>query len=234
MRDLAERARLDHLQIIVTTHSPYVLEELPPSARVQIVQSAGVKEVVRGVSPEFAMTKMDEDVHPEADIYVEDTEAQILLQEVLADVQRDLLTRISVTPYGAASVGQALGQMVEGDRFSRPTAVFLDGDQDPVPGCHLLCGDDAPEHVIFPALEEASWPGVAGRLNRSHADLVDASQHAMTLPNHHDWIRSVADNLVVGGSYLWRALCMSYVANCLDQLEKERLRNVVLDVLGNP
>lgn len=234
MRDLAHRARVDHLQIIVTTHSPYVLEELPASARIQIVKTAAGKEVVRGVSPEFAMTKMDDEIHPEADIYVEDTEAQILLQEVLANIQRDLLTRIAITPYGAASVGQALGQMVERNRFTRPTAIFLDADQEQVAGCHLLCGDDAPERVVFEALSKTNWPGVANRLNRSHADLVDYSQSAMTLPDHHDWIRRVADDLVVGGSDLWRAMCTSYVANCLEPAEKERLRYVILDVLGNP
>lgn len=234
MRDLAERARLDQLQIIVTTHSPYILEELPPTARIQIVTTAAGKEVVRGVSPDFAMTKMDEDVHPEADLYVEDTEARILLQEVLADIQRDLLPRVEITPYGAASVGRALGQMVNSNRFTRPTAVFLDGDQDPALGCNLLFGQDAPERVIFEELSQQNWPGVADRLNRSHADLVDQAQQAMTLPDHHEWVRSVADALVVGGSDLWRAMCMSYVSSFLSQPEKERVRNVVLDVLGNP
>lgn len=234
MRDLAERARIDQLQIIVTTHSPYILEELPAEARIQVVKSAGGKEVVRGVSPDFAMTKMDEDIHSEADVYVEDPEARILVQEVLADVQRDLLPRVEVTPYGAASVGRALGQMVEGNRFTRPTAVFLDGDQDPAPGCSLLFGDDAPERVVFDALTQHNWPGVAARLSRSHAALVDETQQAMTLPDHHDWIGSVADALVVGGADLWRAMCMSFVSDCLDQPEKERIRNVVLDVLGNP
>lgn len=126
IRDLAERARIDHLQIIVTTHSPYILEELPAEARIQIVNTANGKEVVRGVSPNFAMTKMDEDIHPDGDLYVEDTEAQILVQEILADVQRDLLPRVEITPYGAASVGRSLGIMVNGNRFRRPTAVFLD------------------------------------------------------------------------------------------------------------
>lgn len=98
IRDLATRARLENLQIIVTTHSPFVLEELPPQARIQIVQEAGGKQVVRGVSPEFALSKMDEDHHPEADVYVEDDEARILIEEVLSDVDRNLLTRVLVTP----------------------------------------------------------------------------------------------------------------------------------------
>jgi predicted ATPase len=234
IRDLAERARHDHLQIIVTTHSPYILEELPSHARVQVVATTAGKDVVRGVSPEFALTKMDDDVHPEEDIYVEDIEAKIFLEEVLANTERGLLTRTFVTPFGAASVGKSLGIMVAHNRFSRPTVVFLDGDQEPAEGCHILPGEDAPERVVFASLEETNWQGIAQRINRSHAELVDQCQHAMTLPNHHDWIRSVADNLILGGNDLWRAMCISYVTHCLADTEKQRLRNAVKDVLESP
>lgn len=233
IRDLADRARLQQLQIIVTTHSPYILEELPPNARLQVVTTAVGKEVIRGVSPDFAMTKMDEESHPEADVYVEDLQAKILVQEILADAQRDVLARVLVTPYGAASVGKALGQMAVGKRFARPTVIFLDGDQAMSPGCHLLCAGDAPERVVFNALKAANWPGVAERLNRSHAELVDYAQQAMVLPDHHDWIKTVADGLVVGGADLWRALCVAYVADCLAAREKDNLRDVLVDALEN-
>jgi len=234
IRDLATRARLENLQIIVTTHSPFVLEELPPQARIQIVQEAGGKQVVRGVSPEFALSKMDEDHHPEADVYVEDDEARILIEEVLSDVDRNLLTRVLVTPYGAASVGQALGQMIQADRFSRPTVVYLDGDQDAAPGCYIIPGDDAPERVVFAELAQQNWQGVADRINRSHASLVDACQTARTIPDHHDWITSVADALVVGGNDLWRAMCISYVQHCLQAAVKEALTTQIRDALEAP
>lgn len=228
IRDLATRSRLQRLQIIVTTHSPYVLEELPPQARIQIVDDAG-KQVVRGISPEFALSKMDEDLHPEGDVYVEDDVAKILIEEILSDTDRNLLTRIVVTPYGAASVGRALGQMVQANRFSRPTVVFLDGDQDPAPGCQVVPGDDAPERVVFAAVAALNWIGIADRLNRSHSALVNACQTAMTIPDHHDWIGSVADALVVGGNDLWRAFCICYVQQYLNAEQKDRVVNPIHD-----
>jgi predicted ATPase len=51
MRDLARVARDRELQIILTTHSPYVLRELPPEARIYLMQGAGGKNIVSGVSP---------------------------------------------------------------------------------------------------------------------------------------------------------------------------------------
>jgi hypothetical protein len=82
IRKLAEICRLQDIQIILTTHSPTILEELPLEARVYIIkQQDGSRQVVTGVSPEFAMTKMDEERHPECDVYVEDMRAETLVMK---------------------------------------------------------------------------------------------------------------------------------------------------------
>jgi predicted ATPase len=70
VRDLAERCREREIQIILTTHSPYVLEELPFEAHKYILETKDSKKVVSGVSPQFAMTKMDDEVYPECDLFV--------------------------------------------------------------------------------------------------------------------------------------------------------------------
>src|SRR5262249_21371983 len=156
-------------------------------------------------SPYFAMTQMDEEKHTEADLYVEDEKAQVILEEIVVAHKKELLPRCCIIPYGAASVGRALGIMVHGNRFPRPSLVFLDADQDASIGCLVLPGDDAPERVVFESLEKCGWPNVADRIARSHSNLVDAAQSAMTLNDHHDWIKSVADKLIIGGNTLWRA-----------------------------
>ena len=77
-------ARHRRIQVILSTHSPYVLEELPPEARVLLLPGPAGLSVVYGVSTELAMTRIDETVHPEVYVFVEDREAAILLREVLA------------------------------------------------------------------------------------------------------------------------------------------------------
>jgi hypothetical protein len=116
------------LQIILTTHSPYILEELPKEARLQIFEQDGTRQVMIGVSPEFALTRMDEVAHPECELYVEDEAAKTLITEMLSQRDPDLSSRVLVTAYGAASVGHQLGHMVAGKRFPRPVSIFLDGD----------------------------------------------------------------------------------------------------------
>jgi hypothetical protein len=135
IRDLAAICRETESQVILTTHSPYVLQELPSHARIYLMDGAQGKQVVRGVSPEFAMTQMDEDRHPEIDVYVEDKRGEDLVREIIVAQDRELIPRIQIVAFGAASVGLALGQMIQ--KFPRPSIVFLDGDQ--VAGPRMRC-----------------------------------------------------------------------------------------------
>ena len=147
IRDLAELARQLELQIIVTTHSPYILDELPNETRAQIIQTPTGRTIVYGVTPEFAMSKMDDVQQHECDLYVEDERAErMLIELIVAHSKNDeSVLRCRTIKYGAASVGQALGIMAVQNRFPRPSFVFLDGDQGIAPGCMNLPGDEAPE-----------------------------------------------------------------------------------------
>lgn len=210
IRDLAEICRDREIQIILTTHSPYILEELPLEARSYILETGGTKKVVTGVSPQFAMTQMDDEPHPEIELYVEDAAAKVMLGELLAAHARQLFPRCAITPYGAASVGGALGQMAFQKRFARPTVVFLDGDNAGAPGCILLPGGDAPERVVFEELRKKNWGEVWSRVGRDVALVADACTQVMTVIDHHEWVRLSANSLQCGGDVLWQAMCAEW------------------------
>jgi predicted ATPase len=210
IRDLAETCREREIQIVLSTHSPYVLEELPLEARLYILESQQTKRIVKGVSPQFAMTQMDDEPHPECELFVEDHAAAILLGEVLALHAKEIFVRCAIIPYGAASVGHALGEMVQNNRFPRPTHVFLDGDNAPAIGCILLPGGDAPERVVFKKLKEDGWVNLWTRIARDVSVVADACNSAMTLGDHHDWVRVAANRLMCGGDTLWQAMCAEW------------------------
>lgn len=232
IRDLAHICRVNELQIVLTSHSPYVLEELPPEARAHIlVSSEGRREIVYGVSPEFAMTRMDDVPHHECDLYVEDNAAAAMLVEILAAQDSDLVKRCQIIPFGAASVGSALGQMVAGNRFRRPSVVFLDGDRGEDAGCVLLPGEDAPERVVFAALREKDWPRLHERTGRPYAAVADACNNAMLLGDHHEWVRHAASELVLSGDILWQAMCAEWAVSCLNNDERARVAQTVEDAL---
>lgn len=231
MRDLARIAREREIQIILSTHSPYILSELPPEARIYLMDGAAGKTAVTGVSPEFAMTRMDEEQHPECDVYVEDNRAVTLVSEVLANADRDTLSRSKIIAFGAASVGKALGQMAHNNRFPRPSVVFLDGDQEASQGCHILPGRDAPEIVVFNALRAINWSDVPTRIGRGAAETIDALNAAMNAGDHHQWPREVGDALVVGSDIVWQALCSVWADRCATPEEKAAIVQPIADAL---
>jgi predicted ATPase len=210
IRDLATVARLQECQIILSTHSPYVLEELPLHARTYILEADRRKEIVTGVSPQFAMTKMDDENHPECELFVEDPRAEVWLGEILSKHAPEIFVRCARIPYGAANLGVALGQIAAAGRLPRPTVVFLDGDQGEAVGCILLPGEDAPERVVFADLATQNWRHLWTRIGRDMASVSDACAQAMLLADHHEWVRHAANQLMVGGDVLWQAMCSEW------------------------
>lgn len=234
IRDLARVAREQELQIILTTHSPYVLDELPPEGRIYLMNGSAGRTVVTGVSPEFAMTQMDDEKHPECDVYVEDKRAADLISELLVAENRNLRSRAQIIPFGSAEVGKALGQMVKDNRFPRPSLVYLDGDQSAAQGCIMLPGGDAPEIVVFSGLKAKGWPDIARHVWRGAAETIDALEHAMTLEEHHDWLLEAGNSLALGTDQLWQNMCAAWVMHCATQAEKDAVVHPIADALGAP
>jgi len=234
IRDLAEQCRVQECQVILTTHSPYVLDELPLEARLCILRTNNglktVKQIVGGISPDFAMTKMDDDAHPECDVYVEDDAARTFLEEILARHGADVMHRCAIVPYGGVNVGLALGTMVERKRFTRPTCVFVDGDSEPGPGCYALPGGDAPEQVVFKGLRAKNWENLWVQVARDSSVVHDACTNAMTL-DHHDWVMFAANHMRYGADALWRAMCSEWVKTCLTREEAQKVVRPIIDVL---
>lgn len=231
IRDLAELARERDIQIIISTHSPYVLAELPLEARLYIMQGQSGKHIMSGVSPEFAMTRMDEYPAPECEAYVEDERAREMLREIIVAHKPGLAERVMITPFGAASVGRALGIMAYQKRFQRPTAVFLDGDQSEAPGCCLLPGGDAPERVVFEGLRHKNWGRLHERTGRNFANVADACRQGMALSAHHDWVQTAASKLVLSGDTLWQAMCAEWAVNCLSPEDAKATVQAITDLL---
>lgn len=213
LRDLATLARQKDVQIILTTHSPYVLEELPDRARIQVTEVNGEKTLLTGISPYFAMTKMDDAQHVQVDVYVEDVEAKIFVEEVLAQHRPMLSPTTLVSPCGPASVGRALGQMIHAQRFSKPTVVLLDADQDPSEGCNILPGEgEPPERFVFQALCDANFGQLPEMLKRDYAVVSAAIISAMAIDDHHNWLAHAANQLRIPAEVIWRAMTAEWAA----------------------
>ena len=78
-------------------------------------------------------------------------------------------------------------------------------------GCILLPGGDAPERVIFATLRGENYRNIVDAKSGTMFQwFLIACNAAMTLVDHHDWVRVAANQLMCGGDSLWAAMCAEW------------------------
>lgn len=205
------------LQIIVSTHSPYVLEELPAEARILLLPTADGPSVLYGASPEFALTKLDEIVHPEAFVYVEDRSAEIWVREILVCHPDGavVMSRIKISPVGPANVVAMMGKLAEEGKLPQAGIGVLDGDQQEAQGCIKLPGEDAPERVVFLGLRDNNWAGLHERFGVGAGDLHTYLEDALLSPDFHRWPSLVGDRILKSATSVWEIMVTEWCRVCL-------------------
>ncbi|WP_327176401.1 AAA family ATPase [Streptomyces sp. NBC_01335] len=233
MSELFSIAHKQRIQFILSTHSPYILEQLPTEARVYIqVERHGNRDVIYGVTPDFAMSLMDDVDHTELTLYCEDKEAAVMIDALISNESPDLRRRISITPVGPASTVKTLGQLADEEKLPGKSIGILDADQDLTIGCVRIPGTSAPEREVFENTDENYWDVVALRLGVRTGDLLDAVEDAKRLENHHAWSRRVAENLGprVRTDRVWEDAAAVWSQEVVDSADRAQF---VKDILGH-
>lgn len=230
---LLQLSRLRRIQIIVSTHSPYVLEELPPEARVLLLPTTEGPSVLYGASPEFALTKLDEIVHPEAFLYVEDRSGEVWLREIIARHTdgATILSRIKISPVGPANVVKMMGQLAYDKKLPQAGLGILDGDQPESVGCVTMPGADAPERVVFSQLREKNWGQLHERFGIGAGDLHTYLEDAILTPDFHRWTNYVGDRIVKSSTSVWEIMATEWCRICLTEAEKDKIVDAIVAIL---
>ena len=114
------------IQIICTTHSKHIFEELPMDARVFIENISGSTNIIQHISSEYAFGKLAAINSNELDLLVEDKTAFSLINSVLPNEYR---SRVNIEIIGSAS---ALARQMASIRLRKNAKRFIvvfDGDQ---------------------------------------------------------------------------------------------------------
>lgn len=218
VRFLLWLCRQKRIQIILSTHSPYILEELPEEARVLLLPGKSSTNIVYGASADFALSRIDENPHPELFIYVEDREAAILLREILSSTAEgaELLPRIAIFPVGPANVVKIMGQLAHAGLLPHKAVSVMDGDKEGGDGCLSLPGERAPERIVFEELRDKNWPDLPARFGLGAGSLLGHLDDAILEPDHHKWTSLVGDRVVKSKMSVWEILANQWVKSCLD------------------
>jgi len=222
---LLQLCRQKRIQIILSTHSPYVLDELPREARILLLPGRERLEVLYGVSTEFALSRLDDRVHPEILVFVEDKSAEVMLREIIASHPdgADILRRLEIVTAGPANVVQILGELGHKSRLPYKSMAFVDGDMEPREGTVKLPGEEAPEIVVYDQLRDDDWPNLPERFGIGAGDLFNFLQEAMREPDWHKWNTMVGDQVRKSGWSVWETLTNEWAKSCLADDERERV-----------
>ena len=123
LKDVCESQKI---QVICTTHSSDILDALPTDARVYVESVSGSTRITRGISSDFAFSKLSAINGQEADVLVEDDVARAL---VLAALPAATRTRVTVTEIGSAHALSRQLAAIYTRGETRPAIAVFDGDQ---------------------------------------------------------------------------------------------------------
>jgi len=228
VRFLLWLARQRRIQVILSTHSPYVLQELPQEARILLLPGPQGLSVVYGVSADFAMSRLDDEVHPEVHLFVEDREAEVLLREILASSEDTgkLLQRIAINAVGASNVVAMLGGLGKGGKLPYRSLAIVDGDHIDA-NCLSLPGTLAPERMVYTDLKAKDWPNLPLRFGIGAGTLLTALEDAMLEPDHHKWNAKVGDQILKSSASVWEVLANEWCKSCLDPHSRKALADAI-------
>lgn len=232
VRFLLWLARQRRIQVVLSTHSPYVLQELPQEARILLLPGPQGLSVVYGVSAEFAMSRLDDEVHPEAHLFVEDREAELFLREILASSEETakLLQRVAINPVGPTNVVAILGALGKAGKLPYKALAIVDGDHRDR-NCLSLPGDTAPERLVYTDLKASGWPNLAHRFGIGAGTLLTALEDSMLEPDHHRWNAIVGDQILKSSISVWEVLANEWCRSCLDSEIRRSLSEAIAVVL---
>lgn len=231
---LLKLSRVKKLQIILSTHSPFVLEELPPIARIMLMQLSDRKEIVCEVSTNFALASMDDGEHPDLYAFLEDDEAVSLFWEILKqDVEHyeEYSKKISARSVGSCTVVKTLNEMSKSGKLPYPSLCIVDGDKaEEIPDCLALPGTQAPERQIILDLKEKDWNNLDERFGIGAGLLFKYLDDAILLPDHHCWTEYIGNRVKKSKDAVWSIMIEEWCKQCAESenishfLEKVRLR----------
>ncbi len=216
--------RTRHIQVICTTHSPAIIDAVPPEGRYYIESFAKNTIITPGISSKYAAGKLSGQDSNELDIYVEDGIANTIIEAIL---DNELRGRVAIIPIGSSkSIASQMAAIYKGRKTTECIAI-LDGDQSSSINTHVsnfikaleaskdktteenwfrkrlyfLPGDTWPEKWLMEQITQLEIGELADLLKCSENELYSYAEEAMAEGKHNE-IYSMRINLSLDVNYL--------------------------------
>lgn len=127
---LIEQIKLKKVQIIISTHSPILIENMPESAiKLYRTNENGSFEVIENISYQEAFLDIGEVISDKIIVYCEDCAAKYLIEKTLVDMGKMPYFKVVFRPGGAGTLLSKYLPVFSGmDKFKDKVFFILDGD----------------------------------------------------------------------------------------------------------
>ena len=211
-------------QIIMSTHSEYLLIALPSASRIHLHPKDDSILPIPGLTAQQARSLMTEGHHPALTVLVEDECAQVVLYEILRRFDPEFRRTVRVVWAGDANT---IGKTVRVVREARaaPLVAVRDGDQGEAlaEGLLKLPGERPPE------VELAESPEVQAALIEKYE--VDLAEVRAGEQDHHKWFKEAARRAAVSEMTILTEAAEVY-ATTVDAVEGQRLVDLLKESIA--
>ena len=203
---LVDVVRRKRHQVLLTTHSEFVLEALPAQSLIYLDRGdVGVTKII-GLTSLQAKSLMANGHVKALSILVEDDCAKAILCEIIRRIDADFLRSVGIYPIGDANT---VGTTVRSLRDTGlPVAAVRDADKGDAPHENIfkLPGTQPPEKELFACAAMKELMHSSYQLN------LDDFIVRLANTDHHDWFEHLADYLNVGVPHLLGEVARAYAA----------------------
>ncbi|MFC1604864.1 ATP-dependent endonuclease [Planctomycetota bacterium] len=207
-------------QIILATHSEYILQSLPQASRMHFDLNSSGLQLTPGLTARQVKSLLTQGRSKALTVLVEDKRAKAILVEIVRRVDTQFLQTIDICVCGgSANIAQTVRTL---NNSSLPMAAVRDGDQPEIPSENIfkLPGNEPPEKEIFKQIVVREY--ISETYGISWDDFV------ATLPgiHHHEWLARLAQRIDVDAEMLLGEIARVY-ASAITESEAVTLINLL-------
>lgn len=210
-------------QIILTTHSEYILKALPSTSHVYLHRENDEIRPLYGLTSTEANSLLTAGHDKSMHLIVEDECAQAIVTEMIRKFDANFLMAVEISPVGkdgGIGVSQIKTAMQLLNRTGIVCAAVLDGDQTPKPSenMYVLPGTEPPEKELFKSERVREH-----FRSKYYIDMPDFLA-SLGGEDHHNWFKRLAHRICKDETAILYEAAEAYVGGLTESMIAELVR----------
>jgi predicted ATPase len=215
-----ELSHTNHIQFILTTHSPTIIDHVLRSSLVLIQYEISNVKITPNCPSWLAKDELGTTIRDKKIVLVEDEKAKSFLRQIISFNCPSLLNQIEITNCEGETKIEKIMKSINDVKLKNFIGV-VDGDctnQKILSTPHILKlpGNDVPEKIVV-AETKANSKKLSEMILIKEDSIKQALELATTREDHHEWISKIARDLGQTSDSLWDSMIKIWYQNHSDE-----------------